>query len=714
MRHVWSIESTGQIVRQGWIVAVLALALSWSAWAAEGGGAPDQAAAPPAAPQGSGGLLEMSLTDLMQISCVSASDKVEKVVDSPSNMTIITAQQIKEWGARDLKDVLRRVPGTVVIVDRDEMCISMRGMVSDNDQKYLILIDGHRINSVDNFGPGNIIELPNDLSNVKRIEIIRGPGSVVWGSGALSGVINIITMDAADLGPQKQQTSMTWGEDRTLKTNFNLGREYEKADWILHGAFADAKGHRVQQSAATSMPILDKSSGYSTHPFGVYTTAMDRVDDSWLLQFKGRYDRFSVNALALNSAIWNRHFEIGEGRDNWLTNQKYFVEPMFRDTIGDDWDFSWKGYYHYNDAKYENPRLDAAAAKQSFLRKSWKDASGGTKMTLGKQLTDQLAFNSGVEYTYTHTGPDNTTQRKDNGSISHSTVRFEDNNYDAYALFEYLVHKDVKLVFGSGADYNDDRGSKIWEMGPRAGVIWHTAPDLTQKLLYNRGFMRPAVFQLSGGYPVDSEAIDQFDYILMKQFGPASLTATAYWQKLKGFINIVAVGAASQWSNAGDFTQRGLELEFTTPIWRDHTFWANTSFCDATAKNFPPTLPLNSVRVDGGGHVLSYPEFTGNTGATFRFFDKKVFVSPALRYLGTVEYRETPPTTSSLDSATYRWVGPFAYVDLATGYEPNPNLGFYLTFMNLTDVQASNTLTIWNGTVGQSGRYVEFRVALKW
>ncbi len=113
--------------------------------------------------------------------------KPETITEAPSNITLITRQQIKEWGSRNIKDVLRRVVGYPVLPDRDEWVFAVRGNISDNNQKYLILIDGHRMNSVENFGPGQIIEMPNDLGNVKQIEIIRGSGFGRLGAGRIGG-----------------------------------------------------------------------------------------------------------------------------------------------------------------------------------------------------------------------------------------------------------------------------------------------------------------------------------------------------------------------------------------------------------------------------------------------------------------------------------------------------------------------------------------------
>ena len=660
-------------------------------------------------------LFDMSIEELMDMEIVSASKKVETVRETPSNITIVTEQQIKEWGARHLQDVLKRVAGYYMVRDRDEWVWATRGTVSDNNQEFLVLIDGHRMSSIDNFGPGQIIELPNDLSNVKRIEIIKGPGSAVWGSGALSGVVNIITKDAADLGELKQHSSVTMGEDDTYKANFQMGRVYENADWILHGSYITANGKAVRQSSATSdFPIFDTATGFSSHPYGTYTTDLDRYDDSYMVYFKGNSGKFSLNGMAFTTSQYNRHYETGKGRENFLSTEKYFLESAYRDNLG-DWDFTWKGFLHYNKAEYENKK-DHNGARPTRLEKVWKDKSIGTSMNLTRQFTDNIFFNSGIEYTYTRTGPDDSTSIAQTApfTVTKSTAHFEDQDITGYALLDYYLTEDLKLTGGTGVSYNDDRGEDAWVSSPRGGIIWNASENTTHKLLYNSAYFRPATFQATNNPNMDSEEMTQFEYILMKKIGRANVTTTLYWQELEGYINILSLGGGStQFNNSGDYKSRGIEVEFTTPLWEDHILWANAAYCDAEAGGFTSTLPFNSRRVNPSGEVLSYPEVTFNIGGTFHSLDKKTFISPAMRYVGEVEYRATPATTASLTDAMYRHVGPFAYLDLNIGYEPNKNLGFYVNFINLTNIDSRNHLSIWNGTIDQPGRYIEFKILYK-
>lgn len=195
--------------------------------------------------------------------------------------------------------------------------------------------------------------------------------------------------------------------------------------------------------------------------------------------------------------------------------------------------------------------------------------------------------------------------------------------------------------------------------------------------------------------------------------GKGNITTTLYHQKLEGFLNIVSIGGTSQFANSGDYTRKGTEVEYATPLFDDHNLWANVSYGNAKAENFPATLPYNSIRTDPDGELLNYPKLMFNVGSTFRFYDKKIFVSPAVRCVTSTKYRATPATTPELTDAVYDNVGPFTYLDLNIGYEPTPNLGMYLGFYNLTDIRADTGISIWNGTIEQSGRYVEFKVVYR-
>ncbi|WP_373024374.1 TonB-dependent receptor plug domain-containing protein [Thioalkalivibrio sp.] len=115
----------------------------------------------------------------------------ETLVDeTPSSVTVIEASEIRNREARTLGDLLRGQPGIATAVDGSVGSDPIiRGLKRD---QVLVLVDGVRINAMQPPARGSLASYVN-IDLIERIEIVRGPGSVLYGAGAMGGVINIIT-----------------------------------------------------------------------------------------------------------------------------------------------------------------------------------------------------------------------------------------------------------------------------------------------------------------------------------------------------------------------------------------------------------------------------------------------------------------------------------------------------------------------------------------
>ena len=143
-------------------------------------------------------ITELSLEDLLNAELTtSTKSKPMSLRDSPNVMTIVTRDEIVRSGARELADVLRLVPGVQMTGDLySSVNASFRG-VWGTEGKLLVLLDGHEMFELLYYGTELGNRVPVD--QIERIEIIRGPGSVVYGGSAELAVINIITRSAQDL-----------------------------------------------------------------------------------------------------------------------------------------------------------------------------------------------------------------------------------------------------------------------------------------------------------------------------------------------------------------------------------------------------------------------------------------------------------------------------------------------------------------------------------
>src|SRR5712675_1973121 len=142
-------------------------------------------------------LTELPLKALMNLDVpkVYTASKIEqKTTKAPSSVTIVTADEIKKFGYRTLTDLLQSVPGFNVSYDRNYAFLGARGVsLGDFNSRMLLLVNGHRVNN--NLTDGAYIETDFilDLDIIDRVEIIRGPGSVLYGNNAFFGVINVVT-----------------------------------------------------------------------------------------------------------------------------------------------------------------------------------------------------------------------------------------------------------------------------------------------------------------------------------------------------------------------------------------------------------------------------------------------------------------------------------------------------------------------------------------
>lgn len=150
-------------------------------------------AAAPSTARGERDLSRLSLEELLdiQVAVVTRSDRPLR--ETPGVVTVVTRDEIAAWGARDLVDVLRQVPGFVFALDLQGVhAIGFRGMTGEGGQ-ILILVDGIELNETMYGTP--LTYMP--VAMIEKIEISRGPGSVVYGGYAELAVINIITRAAA-------------------------------------------------------------------------------------------------------------------------------------------------------------------------------------------------------------------------------------------------------------------------------------------------------------------------------------------------------------------------------------------------------------------------------------------------------------------------------------------------------------------------------------
>lgn len=142
----------------------------------------------------------MSLEELMDVSIRSPAAQIRlDFNNSPAAITSLTDDDIQRTPARNIMDLIEiYVPGAIWMNSDEGPLVGVRGNMASRNNNYLLLVNGKVLSSKGLYGTKSEIE-QWDLGDIKRLDIIRGPGSVTYGPGAVAGVISITTHDAADL-----------------------------------------------------------------------------------------------------------------------------------------------------------------------------------------------------------------------------------------------------------------------------------------------------------------------------------------------------------------------------------------------------------------------------------------------------------------------------------------------------------------------------------
>ncbi len=140
----------------------------------------------------------LNIEDLLRTQVTSASKRPESLTDTATAVFVITAEDIKRTGARNIPEALRMVPGIQVSqLDANKWIISARGFGELFSNKLLVLMDGRSVYTP--LFSGVFWDVQDTvMEDIDRIEVIRGPGATLWGANAVNGVINIITKSTAD------------------------------------------------------------------------------------------------------------------------------------------------------------------------------------------------------------------------------------------------------------------------------------------------------------------------------------------------------------------------------------------------------------------------------------------------------------------------------------------------------------------------------------
>lgn len=435
-----------------------------------------------------------------------ASGSRQPIARAPSVATVVTAEDIAAIGAADLDEVLETVPG--LHVSRSPIAYNpiyaIRGIHTQYNPQVLMLVNGIPITGV-YVGDRSFVWGGMPVENIARIEVIRGPGSALYGADAFSGVINIITKTAADING--------------TQLGLRLGSFNSRDAWVQHGGTwggfdvaaylrvgaTDGQRQIIAADALSGTPFPTLAPG----PVNLDRKAIDgRLDlsrDKWRLR-AGYQQRDIGNGAGVASALDPKGSNFGERVSTDLTYQDTNFAPdldvtaqasYLHITEQSDLTLYPPGFPGFPDGVIGNPdkwerhlRFNLSAAYTGLQTHKLRFGAGTQNDDLYRtQETKNFTLAPvpggffpaplGAVVDVTDSAP---FLRPHSRRVNH-----------VYVQDEWAFAQDWYLTAGVRRDQYSDFGGTT---NPRVALVWETAYNLTSKLLYGRAFRPPSFSEL--------------------------------------------------------------------------------------------------------------------------------------------------------------------------------------------------------------------------
>jgi len=473
---------------------------------------------------------------------------------APAIASVITRHDIENSSAKNLNELLEMIPGLHVSEDffSGNAVYSMRGFFRDPDAGMVFMINGTTLNTLKNGSRFSAFQMP--LNNIEQIEIIRGPGSAVYGADAFVGAINIITRKQSNGQEFGVQAGSFSNQSAWLQNNFQLG-SWKSHISLQYQSTGDDKNRQIEndlqsflddQSAtnATLTPTtldasynaLDMELNFSSNHWNINqwlwmnkdqanghgVPSLDTIDPTGQLDSQASLStiEYSNNEIASN---WSLNLRLSYL--NYSTDREQYLLPAGSIApIGDDGNIFTSGIRSVNFStgmiNINNSREQQSQFDITSFYYGWQDHN--VRMSSGYQLQKYSAdearnFGPGV---------------LDSGQTTAPTQAIIINNPDDLSLpdgqreifyfslqDEWNFSPDWALTTGVRYDDYSDFGNTT---NPRIALVWQTSYTLSTKLLYGRAFRAPVYKELNlqnqlgfnGNSNLQPETIDTLELAL--------------------------------------------------------------------------------------------------------------------------------------------------------------------------------------------------------
>ncbi len=575
----------------------------------------------------------MSPAELAELSVSIATGTAKPVFQSASVTSVVTAEQIKTMGGTELHEVLETIPGLHVSIQpfTYDYIYTMRGIRNGTNSQVLVLLDGNRFSVPFQGRAVTGLELP--IEDIQRVEVIRGPGSALYGADAFAGVINIITKKAKDI-------------DGTV-IGGRVGNWNTQSGWVQHGGqwadwdvaaslqYTHTRGDDQRIIISDSQSALDSTLGTNA---SLAPGSMQTQFESWNAHLNLQRKYWDIGFWAFNGDGGTRAGvaaaldPTGEVESQqYMGSIKFSTEDYF-----EDWKFQAHASYLYTDVQTNQLQIfpnntvlpidkDGNLSFDLSKIRGLTLFANGVKGIIGRThqmptielsaiyqgLQDhRLRVQAGYRYEEIKTREfknigkgvlsGNPPPSVVYGAITNVTdtkyVYLPNANRSIWSLAlqdEWQIAKNWQLTTGVRFDHYSDFGATV---NPRLALVWDINEQLTSKLLYGRAFRAPNFSELGnnnnpvllGNPDLDPETINTIE--LAFDYRPIQSLRTAlnlYYYSIEELIQPDPIGPSKfKTENSGNQEAYGLEFEWNWQL-HEHFFvsgnyaWVNARDKDA-------------------------------------------------------------------------------------------------------------------------------------
>ncbi len=597
---------------------------------------------------------DLSPEDLGRVTVtVTASGYQQSVADAAASVTIIHESEWRAMGSRTLFDVLGTIPG--IHISNSQLVFAsdtvvFRGLRNDNNAGIKLLQDGQPIEFL--FSGGFVYTFDKPLSGLKRIEVVRGSGSALYGADAFAGVINLITKDEQD----SNQLTLRGSVDDSFDLGLNYSRTFSDVNFIASLEYQRSDDDPERRIASDSQTSLDQKFGSnaSLAP-GVLDNHYEMLDshfklksEQWFIDWWGwrNFDagagpgvaqaldpdpeiRFSVDLFTAGYKISDLPLN---GQLDLVVGYQQHDQSMLLNLFpaGTVLPMGSNGNVSFSDPVIETKFTDGLIGKpkmeteRSYFKATHLLRLSGHTVRAEVGYEDQKMFTE--EAKNFANGVLDGTQSVVDGTLIDVTgtsyIYIPDSHryfYHVAVQDDWVINDNWSLNMGVRQDHYSDFGVTT---NPRLGLVWQAGSDTTVKVLYGSAFRAPA-FQdqfnqnnpVAAGNPdINPEEIDTYEVDINHNFSHnLSVSAALFSYRAEDLISFVfdPVIAGSQAENQDRLKGEGFELSMLWTPQDSLRLFAQHSFVD--------------TELNGGGAAPDVPKNNSFLAVNWRITDRMDF-----------------------------------------------------------------------------------------